>query len=99
MILERVSHCGDGKVFISWRADFGSVGSHLAHHIVDILELCKRRPPSVGLSPIEIGSEPYRKRLREIFVRMLLCIPAEYVSDKVVGEWIGAITLAVWPGV
>src|SRR5439155_3766149 len=45
------------------------------HELVDELELLERRPPRIPLLPLRSRSQPDGERLREVLVRMALCIP------------------------
>ncbi len=99
MIGKRISHRGHRQIVVSRWRNLRLFIRDFAHHTLYVVELGKRGPSFISLSPVEIGREPYRERFGEIFIRVLLCIPAEYVADVVVWERVGLVSLAIRPWV
>ena len=61
--------------------DRRALARDLAHQLADVFELFQRRPPPIAFAPVDIGIEPYGKRLGEVLNRVRLCIPAGKVDD------------------
>ena len=64
-------------------------------HTIHIAQLLHRRPVFVAFTPTRAWGNPYRKGLGEVLVRMLLCIPAFHMPDKVARKRHGTILVAV----
>ena len=78
---DRVSHRLHRQIVFGRRRHRRRLASRSRASRVDVLELFERRPAGVVASPIESGRQPHRERLGEIFVGMLLRVPAEDVPD------------------
>src|SRR5215208_1213403 len=96
MLFDGVAHSRYRKIVFSRLDGCGWVVANVAHHAIYILEFSQGWPVRVSISPIALGCEPYGERFSEVFVRMLLRVPAEYVANEVVREWVSAITVAIW---
>jgi hypothetical protein len=86
VLCDRVAHHFAGPVIVVTR-DLGRLLTELTHDVVDVLQLLEARPASIDLAPGRSGCEPHGKGLGEVFVGMLLRVPAGDVAHKLAREW------------
>src|SRR6185503_20778902 len=95
MLFDGVAHGRYRKIVFSRLNGCGRVVANIPHHAINVLEFFQSRPVGVSIPPIAVGREPYGERLSEVFVWMLLRVPAEDMANEVVRERVGAVAIAV----
>src|SRR5258706_14133168 len=95
VLRDGVLHGGHRQIIVGWLGYFGNLVRDFLHHAVDVLEFGQSPPAVVHVLPVETRSEPPRERFRKVFIRVLLRIPAEDVTDKIAREWIGSVSVAI----
>src|SRR5207248_11662910 len=86
----RQAHIVDRNVDLGGADDGLFVGAR-ARHPIHVSELAHRRPSFIAAPPRAARREPDRKRFGEVFVGMLLRIPAFDMTDVMPAEWYGTI--------
>jgi hypothetical protein len=67
--------------------------AHIGHEFIDVFELLQGRPSDVLSGASRTGSEPDRKRFREVFVRVALRVPEAEMLDVPLAGGIGPVIL------
>ncbi len=81
-ILDRFFHVLDREVGLAERTDRRFV-AELVAEAIDVAQLLHRRPVLVLLAPVPARSQPDRECFREIFVGMLLRVPAGDMTNVI----------------
>jgi hypothetical protein len=82
---------------VSPRAHHGIGIAELAGDAIHVEQLLHRAPAFVALAPVGARRQPYREGLGEVFVGMLLRVPALHVAHELARERNRLVVVAISP--
>src|SRR5215471_856294 len=93
-IFHRGLHFVHRDVFASASPNGVSV-AELLSDAIHVVELLQGGPALVSLAPTRTGSKPDSESFGEIFIRMLLGVPAFYMTNEIAGKSDGPVVVAI----
>ena len=94
--IDRDRHFVDGDIGVAVRDD-GICVAEFAADAIHVKQLLHRAPAVVSLTPVGARSQPDGEGFSEVFVGMLLRIPAFHVAHELTREGNGLVVVAIGP--